>query len=127
MSDMGMPGGAPTPPENGYMGASTDPLKKNMSFFNPADLGLMKEEGFMQPGMKVKDVLMKIGIDPEGPAEQLVEFAKSQFGNADAIGKMNSIAQEPMPESPDGQGSAPVPPQPPEEASTPGLEGLMNI
>jgi len=108
---------------NGFMGASEDPVKQNMSMFNPVDMAAMKQSGAFTPDMKVKDVLLKIGIDPEGPATQLVEFAKKQHQNADPLGKMKNIAStapqgEPQGE-PQGQPAVESPPQ--------GLEGLMNM
>lgn len=100
----------------GYMGASQDPLKKNMSLMNPMDLAAMKQSGDFGniKNMSVKEVLMKIGIDPEGPAEQLVEFSRKQVENADMVGKMQNIAADSQGEQPGGQPPA-----------APGLEGLL--
>jgi hypothetical protein len=105
---------------DGFMGASKDPIRQNMSGFNPVDLAAMKQSGTFTPDMKVKDVLLKIGIDPEGPATQLVEFAKKQTQNADPLAKMKNIAAT----APQGQAQG----QPPAEEPLPaGLDGLMNM
>lgn len=98
---------------DGYMGASKDPIRKNMSFANPMDLAMMKKEGAFTQGMTVNEALQKLGIDPNGPVEQLVEFGKKQVENGDMVGKMQNIAA-------DSQGAIPE-----EPASTPGLEGLL--
>jgi hypothetical protein len=92
------------------MGAASDPLRKNASIMNPMDLAMMKGEGQFSPDMTVVDVLQKLGIDPNGPASQLVEFGRKQVENGDMVGKMQNMAQ-------DSQGAEPAP--------TPGLEGLL--
>ncbi len=117
-----MPQGMP-PSSGGFMGASQDPIKANMSAFNPVDLAAMKQSGAFSPDMKVKDVLAKIGIDVEGPASQLVEFAKNQVKNADPLGKMKSVAAT-APVNPEVQGEAPAPGP---ESTPQGLESLMNM
>ena len=102
--------------DDGIMGATSDPVKKSMSLFNPMDAAAIKESGAFQgmQDMTVRQAFdafcQKVGIDPEGPAQQLVEFAQSQVKNADMVGKMDSIAQA-------SQGEAP---------EQPGLENLMN-
>jgi hypothetical protein len=106
-------------PSGGIMGATSDPVKKNMSLFNPMDAAAIKESGEFQgmQNMTVRQAFdsfcQKVGIDPEGSATQLVEFAKSQVKNADMVGKMDSIAR-------DSQGEEGAQPEAP-----PGLDSLM--
>jgi hypothetical protein len=95
MSDMNRP-----PAQKGYMGAAGDPLRKNMSFMNPMDLATMKQEGQFTEDMTVNDALMKVGIDPNGPVSQLVEFGQKQIQNADMAGKMQNIAGDAGTEEP---------------------------
>jgi len=106
MSDMPKPGGP------GYMGAASDPMRKNASIMNPMDLAMMKNDGMDPNNMTVNDLLQKVGIDPNGPASQLVEFSRKQVENGDMMGKMQNIAK-------DSQGGE-------EPLPTPGLEGLLN-
>lgn len=88
MSDM-------MPPARPGMGTD-NPVMKNRSIFNPMDLASMKQGGeFSDMGsMTVSDVLVKMGIDPNGPAQQLVEFGRKQVENADMVGKMQNIASD---------------------------------
>jgi hypothetical protein len=93
MGDMQQP---MMPPAQGYMGASKDPMRKNVSIMNPADLALMKQEGQFTPDMKLGDMLAKMGLDVNGPATQLVEFIQKNVQNADPLGKMQNIAADSM-------------------------------
>ena len=125
MADMMMPPTGGTPPMGGP--PMNDPIKDNESFLNKTDLGVMAGERRFTPDQSVRDVLTELGIDVEGPATQLVEFAQKQSQNAEVSGKMKNIASsgqpKPMP-SPQGPmpGPAPGPQGPP-----PSMEGLMNI
>lgn len=109
MSDMPMNG-------KGYMSAATDPIRKNASIFNPMDLAMMKEEGAftgmenMTARQAFEQFCSKVGINPDGPVQQLVEFGRKQVENGDMLGKMQNISQE-------GNEEEPLP--------TPGLEDLM--
>jgi hypothetical protein len=107
----------PPPAQGGFMGAATDPVKKNMSIMNPMDMAAMKQQGGFDPKAPVVDTLKKLGIDPMGPSSQLVDFAKKQIQNADMVGKMGNIAAD------SGQG-APAAPEPMGEPPA-GLEGLL--
>jgi hypothetical protein len=113
MSDM--MGGMPP------QGMQGDPIKENESFLNPTDLGLMAGEGRFTPDMSVRDVLQDLGIDVDGPADQLVEFAKKQSENANPINKMQNIAGSGQAASP-----PPVAPQAMAQGPPPSLEGLIN-
>jgi len=103
-------------PPGKYGAAATDPVRKNVSIMNPMDLASMKQSGDFAniESMTVSDVLSQLGIDPNGPATQLVEFGKKQVQNADMVGKMQNIAA-------DTEGME-------EEAPTEdtGLEGLLS-
>jgi hypothetical protein len=69
-------------------------VQQNMSVLNPVDAAVMKQDGAMgNPGEQtVMDALQKLGIDPQGPATQLVEWAKSQMKNANPANKMRAIS-----------------------------------
>ena len=100
-------------PQRGMMGGD-NPVRKNMSIMNPMDLAAMKQSGEFSDmeSMTVADVMMKMGIDPNGPATQLVEFGRKQVENADMVGKMQNIASDTV----GGE-------EPPAEDT--GLEGLL--
>ena len=123
MADMmNMPPTGGMPPPGG-----SDPIKENESFLNKTDLGMMAGEGRFSPDQTVRDVLTELGIDVEGPATQLVEFAQKQTENATVPGKMKNMSSlgQPAPQGPPSampQGPAPGPQGPP-----PSMEGLMNM
>lgn len=110
MSDQMAPTGV-----TGFMGAASDPVRKNTSVFNPLDLAAMKQSGQFEGAedMKVVDFLPMIGIDPQGPMSQLTEFMQKQVENADMVGKMQNIAAD----STAMEGEPPAP--------TEGLESLL--
>ena len=102
-------------------GPGGDVIKENASMLNPADLAGMKQG--MTPGGTVRDFMQKLGIDVDGPVEQLVEFGKKQLQGASAMGKMRNIsggAPGGPPTAPPGAG-APSPGGPPPG----GLDGLL--
>ena len=96
-------------PKDSVFGGAGDPLKNTMSIFNPTDRAAMKDGGQFNEDMTVRDVLGKFGIDVDGPASQLVDFAKTQTKNSTAIGKMQGIAGTP----PAGPAAPPTPPATP--------------
>lgn len=109
------------PMKGGYMNAASDPLRKNMSMFNPMDAALMKQEGQFSPDMPLGEMMTKLGFDLNAPGlPQLQEFGKKQVENADMVGKMKNIAADSqnLNTSP-GRGEMPP-------APTPGLEGLLS-
>jgi hypothetical protein len=84
-----------------------DPLKNNMSMFNPVDAAAMR--GPMRQNlenMSLGQFIESLGMDLEGPASQLVDFGKKQAENGSMAGKMKNIGGG-VP----GSGS-PVPPSP---------------
>ena len=91
-------------------------LEANRSVMNPTDLNAMQQQGQISPDMSVRQFLENLGINVEGPAQQLVELQKKHMQNASPTGKMQSMAQGASPSIPQ-QGRRP-------EAETPGLEGL---
>ena len=94
------------------------------SLLNPTDLAGMKQQGVARPGMTVRDFMQKMGIDVDGPVEQLQQFARKQTQNATAMGKMNTMAargpQQQMGGRPPG-GPGPTAPRP-----TGGLNDLLS-
>ena len=95
-----------------------DPIKNNMSMFNPVDAAAMKDP--MQQNMQdlsLGQFIESLGMDLEGPATQLVEFGKKQAENGSMAGKMKNIGGG-VP----GSGS-PVPPPPPPQGGT--MEDLI--
>jgi hypothetical protein len=112
------PGGVPGGMPGGMMGAAQDPVRKNMSFFNPIDAAAMRND-MSQVDLDnptVVDFLPRIGIDPQGPLRQLVEFGQKQVQNGDMLGKMKNIAKD------SGQPQG----QPGGGAPTQGLDDLLN-
>jgi len=96
-----------------------DPIKNNMSMFNPVDAMAMK--GPIKQNindMQLGQFIESLGMDLEGPATQLVEFGKKQTENADMAGKMKNIGGG-VP----GSGSPVPPPVPPPQGGT--MEDLI--
>lgn len=109
-----------TPPPGGIMGAGKDALTQNMSFFNPADAAMIAQKKIFTADMTVAQALAKVGIDVNGPAQQIVDFAKKQLENGDVVKKMENMSQEDTGEP--GQGEGAVPPPTPGPA---GIDALM--
>lgn len=99
----------------------SDPISANRSMFNPADVGAMRQQGGIQPGMQIKDLLAQFGLTPEDPVEKLAQVMKSQVQNASPIGKMENMAGQPAPSGAGlgGEPSLGSPPRPP-------MDRLMN-
>lgn len=94
---------------------------------NPVDLAAMKQEGVARPGMTVRDFMQKMGIDVDGPIEQLTKFGQKQTQNASALGKMQGMrgGMPPggmPPGAPSGGPPMGRPPAPPEE---PGMNSVL--
>ena len=108
----------------------SDPIRDNMSVANPADLAAMKQGvdtgqgqfGGMDANTSIRDFFGKLGIDVDGPVEQLKKFSQDTMKNGDPLGKMENIAGGIPPGGPDLPPG--VPPQPP-GAGAPGMDGLM--
>ncbi len=104
----------------------SDPVKDNMSMFNPVDMASMKKEasvgagpmGGMDRETTVRDFLGKMGIDVDGPVTQLSDLVKSQTEKANPLTKMQKISGGPGPGGAN-QGAQPPMPEPA------GLAGLM--
>jgi hypothetical protein len=71
----------------------SDPIRANASIFNPADMAMMKQYGDFNKKMTVRQALEKLGIDVDGPVEQLMQFARKNVENANPLNKMRNIAQ----------------------------------
>jgi hypothetical protein len=127
MGDMmarGMAQGAGAPP----MGPQS-PVDKNLSALNPNDAALMAAKSPINPGMTVADYLKQIGIDVNGPVQQLIDFAQKQQQNANPINKIRNIAADTALQR---GGQPPVQPgvkpmvTPPGQPSPSGMQGLLN-
>ena len=114
MLQMPPQGPPPGPSPLGQAGPS-DPLADKASLLNPPDLAMMQKKGGLDPNMTVMDVLQQFGIDPNGPATQLLEFGQQQAQNATALGKATPPGGMPP------GGPAGGPPQGP----PPDMAGLM--
>jgi len=99
-----------------------DPMAANRSMLNPTDLAAMKTEGAAGSGTTVRDFLGKMGIDVDGPVDQLTKFANKQLGNASAMGKMKNIAGAAPGGMPGGMQGGPGGGMPPESE---GFDGLL--
>ena len=119
------------PPNNNLPNKAGNPIQDNLSIMNPADLAMMKQKGTFNQNMTVRDVFNKLGIDVDGPADQLINFAKQQSQKGNILGKMQNIAKTPggtppgsMPGETPGGNMPPRMPKgmPPEQ---PGMENLL--
>ena len=112
------------PPLNQQL--DSNPITQNLSMLNPGDGAYMKQQGMVKEGMTVRELLTNMGIDVEGPVEQLTEFARKQTENAGGISKMQNIAASPQgaPGGPQGPGG-PTNPMPP--GGTPDMDNLLGM
>jgi len=94
-------------------GQATQAVDRGRSIFSGVDVAAMAQEGKLSGDLTVRQVLENLGINVDGPANQLIEFAQRQEANKDPIQKMQAIA---------GAGGAPQgqPPAAPAEAGPPG-------
>lgn len=117
MSNPMMPGKPPMP--GGPMPGN--PIQENKSMFNPADASLMKQSGEIAEGMTVRDFLSGMGIDVDGPIDQLYQAGgpmAKQMENKGGISKMQNIAQ--------GAGPSPAPAGPPMgQPEMPSMDNLL--
>lgn len=106
--------------KGGFMGASSDPIRKNMSLFNPTDQAAMIQSGTFTPDMPLGEMMTNLGFDLNAPGlPQLKAFADKQLQNGDMVGKMQNIAKDSQ------QGQPPAPPVKDQEQA--GLSGLMGM
>lgn len=118
MMSRGMGGMPPADP------GAEQAVKGARSIYNPTDAQAMKQDGTITPDMTIKDFFATFGLDVDNdPLSKLVEWQKTQVGNADPLKKMQAIAGQP-PAAPQG---APTPVgRPPEVSAAPGgLGGLQ--
>lgn len=99
-------------------------MEEQRSVFNPTDVAAMTKQGKLNPRMSVIDYLGQLGIDPNGPATQLVQFAKQQMQKRNPMNKMQALAgSSPRP----APGPQQAPPQaPPQGGGGGGLSDLLN-
>jgi len=112
------PRGAPRNPM-----AGNDPMSKNRTALNPADMAFMQGSGQMRPDMTWSEFWENgFGITPDMTLQEAMPKLKKNVENASPEGKMQNIAAEgggpsdqrnPMP-----QGRKPM-------VQSGGLEGLM--
>ena len=104
------------------------PVDKNLSAMDPTGAALMSAKNPVNPGMTVADYLKQMGIDVNGPVQQLIDFAQKQQANANPMNRMRNIAADTALQK---GGQPPVQPgvkpmvQPPGQPSPSGLQGLM--
>jgi len=117
------------------MGAQPgSPVEKNLSIFDPKDMIIMLKTMANDPQATVRDFLMKLGIDADGPVAQITQFIQKGMENATPLGQMKNIAGGGQPNqaaiSPGGQpptmpGRKPMV-EPPMAPTAGGLSGLLN-
>lgn len=108
-------------------------VEKNMSIFNPKDFAILFTQMRNNPKMSVRDFLMKLGIDVEGPVAQLTEWFTKSVENVSPLGAMKNISADaggaaalsPGGQPPTMPGRKPMV-QPPGKPTAGGLEGLLN-
>ena len=71
---------------------SDQAIERNMSILNPTDATMMGQSGELQRGMSVIDLLTKLNIDPQGPAEQLTTLFTDLRRKGNPTNKMRDIA-----------------------------------
>lgn len=104
------------------------PVDKNLSAMTPGGAALMGSKAGASPNMSVGDYLKTIGIDVNGPVQQLIDFAQKQQANANPMNRVRNIAADTALQK---GGQPPTQPgvkpmvQPPGQPSPSGLQGLM--
>ena len=121
------------PMGGGMMGGGTmggpGPVSKNLSAMTPGGAALMSASNPVTPGMTVADYLAKMGIDVNGPVQQLIDFAQKQQQNANPMNRIRNMAADTALQKGGGPQNMPgVKPmvQPPGQPSPAGMEGLLN-
>jgi hypothetical protein len=126
---MGDPMGAMGGGMQGGMPPGAGPVQKNLSAMTPGGAALMAASNPITPGMTVADYLQKMGIDVNGPVQQLIDFAQKQQQNANPINRMRNIAADTALQK---GGQPPAQPgvkpmvAPPAQPSPTGMQGLLN-
>lgn len=108
-------------------------VEKNMSIFNPKDFAILFTQIRNNPEMPVRDFLMKLGIDVDGPVAQITEWLTKSVENVSPLGAMKNIsaaaggdaALGPGGQPPTMPGRKPMV-QPPGRPAPAGMEGLLN-
>lgn len=80
-------------PPSGGVPPSGDAMSANRSVMNPVDMAAMTQNGTVNEGMTVKDLIEKVFKVPiDAPVKALVEAIKRQNVNKDGIGKVGAMA-----------------------------------
>ena len=64
------------------------PQLPNESMLNPMDLAKKASMGEIRPGMTIRELFERMGVDVDGPIEQLQGAIQSQAQNATMAGKI---------------------------------------
>ena len=82
------------------------PQLPNESMLNPMDLAKKAQMGEIRPGMTIRELFERMGVDVDGPIEQLQGAIQSQAQNATMLGKIRGAPQSPAgaPGAPAGGG-----------------------
>lgn len=115
------------PPQGGSPMAGQDPMSKNRTALNPADMSFMKKSGQLNQDMTFGEFMeTSFGIKYEDPLQVAVQKMKKNVQNADPIGKMQNIAAEGgAPAGPQGAAQKPMPQGRKPMVQSGGLEGLL--
>ena len=102
------PNGRPTIPQRPKPSSGENPYEKNRSMLNPIDAASMASSGEVGDprNMSVADFLQSQGIDMNGPAIQLAQWAKKQVDNSNNVNKINNIANDARQGAPGGASQA---------------------
>lgn len=104
------------------------PVEKNLSGMTPSGAVLMGPKG--GPNTTVAQYLGQLGIDVNGPVQQLIDFAQKQQQNANPLQRVRNIAADAALQrggtpAPGASPAAPPTEQPSPSGSPGGLQGLM--
>lgn len=119
------------PPGGGGMGGGpmSGAVGKNLSALTPGGAAAMAAANPASPNMTVRDYLAKLGINVDGPVQQLIDFAQKQQENANPINRIRNIAADTALQKggqpPTRPGVKPMV-QPPGQPSPSGMQGLLN-
>jgi hypothetical protein len=114
-----MPGILPQP-------GNDDPISKNMSVMNPADLAAMKQGGSVTADTPLVDFFGNLGLDvATATVGDFANWSKKQMEKGNPVGKMVNMAGGDQ--SPGGPSGAPGPQMGQGQASAPGgLDEILN-
>lgn len=97
------------PQEQAKPNSMEDRIGQNMSILNPTDRAMMKQAGTVTSQTSIRDYFGMLGIDVDGPMEQLKGVMADQIGKADPAEKMQRIAGPGMGQPASNPAGAPAP------------------